>query len=89
MPGYYIHDNVTNWFLAAITETYEAVEDRREEIDMAVQNNNTAQLKSICHDILQDWDAPSSFFNAAVNSINFLEMLQELKQFLEDFKSVG
>lgn len=83
---------MTCWFYTAITETYEVVEERREEIDMAVQNNNTAQLKEICHDILQDWehlDAPSSFFDAAVNSVDFNEMLQALKDFLEDFKSVG
>ena len=87
MPGYYTHDNMTCWFLTAITDMYEEVEERREEIDMAVQNNNTAQLKSICHDVLEDLryelKAPDGFFDAAVNSIDFLDMLKELKDFIE------
>ena len=86
MP-YYTHDNMTCWFLTTIIETYERYEERKEEIDMAVQNNNTAQLKSICSDIIEDWvdlKGPSSFFDAAINSVDFNEMLKELKVFIEN-----
>lgn len=74
---------MTCWFLTTITEMYEMFEEHREEINMAVQNNNTAQLKEICHDIVKDLKGPSFFLEAAINSVDYNEMLQELKEFIE------
>jgi hypothetical protein len=80
-------DNITCWFAGWIQDKFEEEDD---ELRVIVKQDGYGGLESLCHEIIhdnnfdEDFKGPSSFFDAAVNSVEWPQLRFILQKWLDN-----
>ena len=82
-----ITDDITCWFAGWIQDKFEEEDDELKEV---LKQDGYGGLESLCHEIIQDncfvekLSGPSSFFDAAVNSVKWPYLRYLLQKWVDN-----